>query len=351
MNLNDLVEQSGEWLKGTGPESDVIVSSRLRLARNVRRFSFPIAANAREKAEIEEYIKERLSKSAPVPDCIYIPLEKLPPIDRDLLVERHLISRDHAMGNGPRGVLVSRDETVSIMVNEEDHLRMQVLRSGFQLDAAWKELNKIDDLLSENIDYAFDPQLGFLTSCPTNIGTGLRVSVMIHLPALAYSKQVDKVLNSLSRINYAVRGLFGEGSVAIGDFFQISNQITLGKSEPEMITEMKNIIPQIVTFERSWRQKLLHDERQKLEDRIWRAAGILGNARMIASDEALDMLSYLRLGCNLKIIETIPMDALNELFIFAQPCHLQKLEKRELGPNERDAVRADFIRKRLQSLL
>lgn len=347
MMLDDLINQTGEWLKGTGPESDIVVSTRLRLARNLNSFPFPTVASPKDRRETEQAILEGLQEVSLNKPAFYVPLEKLPTLDRQFLVERHIISRDHAVGDGARGALIGCDETVSIMVNEEDHLRIQVLRSGFQPNEAWKELDEIDSMIAGRLNYAFDPQFGFLTACPTNVGTGLRVSVMLHLPALTFVKQVNQVLNSLARLNYAVRGLYGEGSAASGDFYQVSNQITLGKTEHEMLTDLRNILPQIMNFERAWRKKLLLDERRKIEDRVWRTLGVLKYARLIHSEETLDMLSILRLGCNLRIIDAIPITTLNELFIFSQPCHLQKLEKRELGPEERDIVRADLIRRRL----
>ncbi|OHB75729.1 MAG: protein arginine kinase [Planctomycetes bacterium RBG_16_59_8] len=347
MLTDELIRRTGEWLKGTGPDSDVVLSTRLRLARNVQPFLFPSAAPVQEKARIESHIRERLERCKLPKDRWYAAVDRLPPLDRQFLVERHLISRDHANGTGARGILAGGKESFGIMINEEDHLRIQVMRSGFEMEDAWKELNAIDDALSAEIPYAFDSQFGFLTACPTNMGTGLRISIMLHLPALVFVKQVDKVLNSLTRVNYTARGLFGEGSEATGDFYQISNQISLGKSEGEMMTEIGNIIPQIINFERSWRKKLLNDDRRKLEDRVWRAVGILKNARLIHSEETMNLLSILRLGENLKIIDSIPIHVLNELFIFTQPSHLQKIENVELRPEERDALRADYIRKRL----
>lgn len=351
MKIEDLLNQSGEWLKGEGPESDVVISSRARLARNLYRFQFLTVAKPHTRAEIEEYIRVRLLDKKLSKKIFYLQLSKLEPIDRRLLVERHLISKEHAEGENSRAVAVSYDETVSIMVNEEDHLRIQVLRSGLQLENVLKEINEIDNILEESMNYAFNPQFGYLTCCPTNVGTGLRISVMLHLPALVFVKQMDKVLQSLARVNYGVRGLFGEGTPASGDYYQISNQITLGKSEEDIVTEMKNVVPQIIQFERTWRQKLLSEEHKKLEDRIWRAYGILSNARYITSEETIELLSSLRLGINLKLVNDIPMSIVNELFIFTQPSHLQKLEGKVLDPSERDMVRAEFIRKKLSTAL
>jgi protein arginine kinase len=236
------------------------------------------------------------------------------------------------------------------MVNEEDHLRLQVIRSGLQLDEAYDEIDRMDTALEGSLNFAYSPQFGYLTACPTNVGTGLRISVMMHLPAAALSKQMDKVLQSLQRLNYTVRGFYGEGTQPLGDFYQVSNQITLGKSERDIISELKRVIPEILKFERQWRHKLLEDEPRRLEDRVWRAYGVLKHARRITSEEATDLLSALRLGVTLNVITGIPHKVLNELFIFTQPAHLQKIERKILDPEERDSVRAEFIRRRLEGL-
>jgi len=349
MKIDDLLNQSGEWLKGTGLDSDIVISSRVRLARNLSRFPFLTVATPSIRVEIEEFIKDRLKDKKIDKDISYFSVDKLNQIDRHLLMERHLISRELADdGKNAKGIAFSQDETISIMVNEEDHLRMQVLRSGLQFESAWKEIDRIDSILEGSLNYAFSSQFGYLTCCPTNVGTGMRISIMVHLPALVFVKQMDKVLQSLSRINYSVRGLFGEGTPGIGDYYQISNQITLGKSEGDIVQEMKNVIPQIIQFERTWRYKLLEDDRKRVEDRVWRAYGILRNARSISTEETMDLLSAVRLGLNLKILNTITVDVINELFIFTQPSHLQRIKGRPLEPAERDAIRADFLREKLK---
>lgn len=350
MKLDDLIHQSGEWLKGTGPESDIVISSRIRLARNLQSFPFLTVAPPAMRQDIEEFVRERLNSRKLGKKLNYFTMSRLNQLDRMILVERHMISREHANGEGERGVAIGSDESVSIMVNEEDHLRLQVLRSGLQLEAAYEEIDVIDTSLGEVLPYAFHPQFGYCTACPTNVGTGLRISVMMHLPAAVISKQMDRVLQSLSRLNYTVRGFYGEGTSPLGDFYQISNQVTLGKTEEDIIGEMKRVVPEVIKFERTWRQKLLQDEPRKLENKIWRAYGILTQARMISSEETLELLSALRLGVNLGLVNNVPIKCVNELFIFTQPSHLQKLQKRILEPEERDAVRADFIRRRLSSL-
>jgi protein arginine kinase len=350
MTIDDLVQQSGEWLKGTGPDSDVIISSRIRLARNLSRFPFMSVASAEVRSEIQNFVRRHLDEVLGPKRIQYFAFAKMAPIDRQLLFERHLVSREHANGDGERGVALSPDETISIMVNEEDHLRLQVLRSGFQLEQSYEQIDRIDSDLEARLTYAFHSKFGYLTCCPTNVGTGMRISVMLHLPAAVLSKQIEKVLGTLNRLMYTVRGLYGEGTSPIGDLYQISNQVTLGKSERDIITEMKNVIPKVLEFERLWRHKLADDEPRKVEDRVWRAYGLLKHARTITSEETIELLSSLRLGVYLGIIPQVPMTILNDLFIFTQPSHLQKIQGKVLEPGDRDVVRAEFIRKRLAAL-
>ena len=350
MKVEDLLGQSGEWLKGTGPENDVVISSRVRLARNLSRFPFLTVAGAQVRNEVEKFVRPRLEDGKLPRRLVYWPLAQVSAVERTLLVERHLISRELAQGEGERGVAVAPDESISIMVNEEDHLRLQVIRSGLQLEEAYDEIDRMDTALEQALHFAFSSRFGYLTACPTNAGTGLRISVMLHLPAVVLAKQVDKVLQSLQRLNYAVRGFYGEGTSPLGDFYQVSNQITLGKAERDIIAEFRKVIPEILRFERQWRHKMLQDEPKRLEDKVWRAYGVLKHARRMTSEEATELLSALRLGVNLNVITGIPAKAINELFIFTQPGHLQKLERRLLEPDERDAVRAEFIRRKLEGL-
>ena len=347
MKMNELTNQVSDWLKGSGPDADIIISTRLRLARNIRGFVFLSYALAKQRIEIESFVHEKLKKVPFHDKLIYIQMKDLSLIDRQFLVERHLISQDHAKASSYRAVAVERKETLSIMVNEEDHLRLQVILAGFQLADGWKEINKIDTQMEKYIPYAFSPQFGYLTACPTNVGTALRISVMLHLPALAIARQIDKVLNALSRIKFAVRGFYGEGTQALGDFYQISNQVTLGKSEQEIINEMQNVIPEIIKFERNWREKLLDDNNKKLKDSIMRAYGILRHAETITSEETMKHLSLIRLGINMNVIKDTTLKKINELFIYTQPAHLQKISKRELAPSLRDIARAKYIKAHL----
>jgi protein arginine kinase len=340
---------TGEWLRGEGPESDIVISSRLRLARNVAGFKFLCRASVDERSRINALLCENIRKADVADDMIYYDLESANAIERSYLVERHLISRELADSRGPRSVAVGRDESLSIMVNEEDHLRIQVLQSGFRLREALQCMNEVDDKLSVLVDYAFSPQYGYLTACPTNVGTGIRVSVMLHLPALEWTKQLRKVFKAVNKMNLAVRGLYGEGTQASGDFYQVSNQVTLGKTEEEIVGTVESVVKQIIRYERKVRQALVTDSRTGLEDRVWRAYGMLKSARVISSDETMDLLSTVRMGVNMGLIGEVSIETVNELFIQTQPAHLQKREGREIDTTMRDATRAQFIRSRLSN--
>src|SRR5437763_7606811 len=246
MNLDSLTHTSGEWLRGSGPESDIVISSRVRLARNLAAFPFSNRSSGYQKSEIEALLRDRIAKLEMDPKLGYLNVPTLSTLDRQFLVERQLISRELASAEGPRGVALGPQETVSLMVNEEDHLRLQVMRSGFTLDQTWEEIDKVDDNLEQRVTYAFSEEFGYLTACPTNVGTGMRASVMLHLPALEHTKQIDKVFRALQKINLAVRGLYGEGSRASGHFYQISNQVTLRRSEPKILNEIRDGIQTIL---------------------------------------------------------------------------------------------------------
>jgi len=334
-------------MDGGGRDSDVVISSRVRLARNIAGHRFVGRASEEERTGLVAELRLAVERAAIAPDATYIDVASLAPVDRLLLVERHLISREHADAEGPRGVVVAEDDTLSVMINEEDHLRMQVLQGGFELDAAWEVMNAVDNAIEKEVTYAFDAQYGYLTACPTNIGTGLRVSVMLHLPALTMTRELQRVFNAAAKIDFIVRGLYGEGTQSHGDFFQLSNQKTLGRSETEILGNLGTVIPQIVRYERKVRHAMFSEHRRQVEDRVWRAYGILSNARMISSDEALHLLSQVRLGRDLGLLKDLDTARINRLFILTRPAHLQKMEGRELGPQERDMVRADFLREEL----
>ncbi|MCE9563495.1 MAG: protein arginine kinase [Planctomycetes bacterium] len=351
MNLDTLLPNLGEWLRGTGPESDVVVSTRIRLARNLADYPFTGRATPAQKTEIVSRVKEAISRVELPFKLDYHDVPSMPVLDRQFLVERQLISRElAAVLEGPRGVAFDAKESASVMVNEEDHLRLQVLRSGFALDDAWSDIDKLDDSLESRLAYAFHTQFGYLTACPTNVGTGLRGSVMLHLPALGLTKQIDKVFRALQKINLAVRGLHGEGSRAFGDLYQISNQVTLGKSEQKILGEIKEVILTILQYERQARAVLLKERRQAEQDRVARALGTLGSATMITAEETMELLSVVRLGIHLRLIDDVPATAVNQLFIQTQAAHLQKLVGHPLDGEERNAARAKYLKARLREL-
>lgn len=347
MDLESLTQTSGEWLRGTGPEADIVMSSRVRLARNLAQFPFPNRANDAIRAEIEELLKTQIAGAPGGKTLEYLRIDKFETLDRQFLVERQLISRELSEGHGPRGVGVSSSENISLMVNEEDHLRMQVLRSGFALDDCWRDIDAIDDGIEAGVNYAFSEKLGYLTACPTNVGTGIRVSVLLHLPALVLTKEIQKAFQALQKIGLAVRGLYGEGSQAMGDFYQVSNQATLGKSEEEIISTVKDVIPHILAYERRVRNALVKENRRGLHDQVSRAYGNLKHAQTISSEETMHLLSSVRLGINLGLIDDLNMSSVNELFIHTQPAHLQKLRHERLESAERNVIRASYIRQRL----
>jgi len=347
MHLDDLNSQAGEWLRGEGPESDIVISSRIRLARNLADFPFTNRASVEQKAEIAEIMRERLATiELRGSKLTHFDLASLSKLDLQFLVERHLISKELAQAEGARAIHINDEETVSIMVNEEDHLRIQVLKSGFQLGETWEIIDELDDMVDRAVNYAFSLELGYLTACPTNVGTGMRASVMLHLPALLLTRQIDKVITAVGKMNLVVRGLYGEGTQYAGSLYQVSNQVTLGKSEEEILDTIVSTVPQIVRYERRAREMLLSQNRARLEDRVYRSLGMLKSARTISSSETITLLSHLRLGINLGLIE-MDIGKVNQLFIRALPAHLQKMEGKELETEERDAVRAAFIRRSL----
>jgi protein arginine kinase len=348
MKLNDLVNQSGEWLKATGAESDIVMSSRIRFARNLKGLSFAHWADEKEKKQVLANVKEVLLKNNYLKNSLFLRMDELNELDKRFLVERHLISRELAAMGSCKAVDISDKELFSIMINEEDHLRLQVLQSGLELKESLRLLENLDNELQKDFDYACSSKWGYLTACPTNVGTGMRASVMVHLPALVMAKRIGKVLESIARINLAVRGLYGEGTEASGNLFQISNQITLGHSEKELVDSIERVIKQVIEYERRARDVLMRESREQLEDKIWRAYGILSNSRIISSLEVISLLSAVRLGINLSIINKVDAKTVNELFIITQPAHLQKIEGRTLSPQERDIKRADLLRSKLK---
>lgn len=347
-NLKNLTGQCGEWLRGSGPESDIVISSRIRLARNLAQFPFIRRCNERDKANIEQLLRDKLSDIRELKEAMYLDVEGLASLDRQFLVERQLISRELAESDGARSVAIDNREQFSLMVNEEDHLRIQLMKSGLDLQSAWQQIRGIDDRIEQRVNYAYHERLGYLTACPTNVGTGMRVSVMLHLPALVITRQIDKVFRSLQKISLAVRGLYGEGSQAMGDFYQISNQITLGRSEEELIEQVGDVVPVLIDYERRARQYLVVESQNDLRDKVSRAYGILCSAQAISSEETMHLLSSVRMGINLGLIDDVEIPTVNQLFIHTQPAHLQKIRGTELGTADRNVERAEYLQRHLR---
>lgn len=338
-----------KWMESDGPLKPFVLSSRIRLARNFTFVPFPLAMNGEMAKRVIQEVRERIVEGSEGFRMSYDLYEsaKLSSQEKRLFLEKHLVSSEFIKERLPGLLLLNKDESVSIMVNEEDHLRIQSLLPGLQLYRAWDAANEVDDYIDEMMAYAFDEKLGYLTSCPTNVGTGLRASVMMHLPALALSGSMDRILQAASQIGLAVRGLYGEGSEAQGNMFQISNQQTLGRSEGELIDTLNDVAGQIATEEKNARDLLIRTNRLALEDRVWRSYGILKNSRILTSKEALERLSDLRLGIETALFEALDLDQVDELLFRIQPAFLQNTAGRELTPSERDSFRAEWVRGKL----
>ncbi|MEO3947949.1 protein arginine kinase [Gorillibacterium sp. CAU 1737] len=339
-----------DWMRQDGPDSDIVLSSRIRLARNMRGYPFPMLATNQQARDVLDKATEVLENEElnELGDFTLVPLADISDLEKKVLVEKHLISPNLANESRGGAVILSENESISIMVNEEDHLRIQCLTSGFQIREAWDMANRIDDILESQLNYAFDERRGYLTSCPTNVGTGLRASVMIHLPALVMMQQINRILSAVTQVGLVVRGIYGEGSDASGNLFQISNQITLGQSEEEILNNLYSVVQQIIEHERAARERLQEDTPHRLADRIQRSFGILSHAVILDSKEAMQRLSDVRLGIDLGLLSGIEKKTLNELLVATQPGFLQKQSGELLTPEYRDIRRAELIRERVQ---
>ena len=334
------------WMTAHGEHSDIVMSTRIRLARNLTGYLFPIAFNEEQAMEVDRAVAGALLDSGDT-GYTYTKMADLPALERQVLVEKHLISPQLAAPNRHGAVILSEDETISVMVNEEDHIRIQCIYPGLQLKAAYQQADQVDDQLEKELPYAFDEDFGYLTSCPSNTGTGMRASVMMHLPALTITKQIDRIIPAISRLGMIVRGSYGEGSEAPGNVYQVSNQMTLGKTEQDIMEDLGNITSRLIAHERKSRELLLAKSRLSLENRLFRSLGTISYARFLPSGEAARCLSDVRLGIDLGIIGDIDMSILNELMIFMQPGFLQQYAGTELTQEERDIFRAKLFRERL----
>ncbi|MCX7918163.1 MAG: protein arginine kinase [bacterium] len=334
------------WFAAVGPLYETVISSRVRLARNVAGYCFPQRANSTELEQIVQLALAAMKQTDRLKSADSIFLDQTSKLDRQFLLERHLISQELSKGGKQRAVVINETEAISVMINEEDHLRLQCIYPGFQIKNAWQEINAVDDELSQYLPYAVHAHIGYLTACPTNVGTGIRASAMLHLPALGLTKQIDRILHSINQLGLTFRGLYGEGSEVYGDLYQISNQTTLGQSEETIVTNLENYVKQIIGREQTARFHLQKEMRSEVEDIVYRAYGILTQARLISARETINLLSQVRLGVNLGWID-IPLVTINELMFITQPAHLQRLFGKELDSRMRDILRAKLIRERL----
>jgi protein arginine kinase len=348
--LENLARRPSRWLDASGAHPEVVLSTRVRLARNVLGAPFTHRAREEQLQQILHSVVSAARRTTTLRDAALLRMGDLSGLDRQFLVERHLVSHDLVEGSSTRAILLGPDETASIMVNEEDHLRLQVLFSGFQLSECWRTANHLDDELDGQLDYAFSEELGYLTACPTNAGTGLRASVLIHLPALVLTKQITKVLQGVTQVGLAVRGFYGEGSEVMGNFFQVSNQTTLGQREKETAEKLERVTRQLIEYEEKAREVLLRDARLQIEDKIFRALGTLRFCRSIGSQETLNLSSAVRFGVALGLPDLPGLPVLNEILVFSQPAHLQRMLGRELGSTERNVARAEYVRTKLGAL-
>ena len=350
MNLRELVDNAARWLSGEDDAEGMVVSCRARLARNLSASPFAPKATLDDQERVIERVLGAAQRSRQLGNAAFFKMNVLQGNERQLLVERHLISPALADSKGQRGVLFSSDESLSVMINEEDHLRLQAVLPGLQAQAAWQQVDALDDDLGGALDYAHSAQWGFLTACPTNTGTGLRVSVLIHLPALVLTEDMERVMRGLTQMTFTVRGFYGEGTNALGNLFQISNQSTMGVSEEEIVEKLAEVTRQIMEHEREAQTALLKEASSQVEDKVWRAYGLLAHARVLSSQEFMNLLSAVRLGRSLGLMGKMSSGFINQLMIITQPSHLQAEAGVDLSPEERDVRRADVVRRRLAEL-
>ena len=348
--IDKLLKHDVSWLLDSGPDGDIAISSRIRLARNIQSLPFPIAATAAQLEQIQTAAELALKKSKVIgKEYLDIHMSDYSELDRQILLERRLISSEFVEKKEHTSLFVKQDESCAIMINEEDHIRIQALCPGLQLFKVWEQINKLDLELEKSLPYAYDSQLGYLTSCPTNVGTGMRASVMLHLPGLVLSERINAAIQGVNKLGLAVRGIFGEGTDNRGNLFQVSNQSTLGESETHIIDRLNTVITQLVVHEKNCRQSLLKNKKHFLLDHVGRSYGLLRHAYTLSSEEALNSLSDIRIGVDMGMFNSIDLHTVNKLFLTINPAHLQKFAQKELSSQERDIFRAAFVRKQLKN--
>jgi len=349
MDIHKFLVSPAEIAQRHGPHDRIVMSSRVRLARNLKDATFPGWAKKPERVRVFDLIRPAVESLPEMKDAFSEAMDNLSALDKQILVERHLISREHAAKSSGSGLVLNRDETFCVMINEEDHLRMQALRPGLQLRQAWNAIDHLDSELEKKLDYAFNNDLGYMTACPTNLGTGVRVSAMLHLPGLVLAEQINPIIQSVNKLGLAVRGLYGEGTEALGNIFQVSNQMTLGENETTIVERLDKVLSQIIEHEENARQTLLEKKPKVVYNHIGRAYGILANAHSISSKETMNLLSLMRLGVDMDLFPGTERALVDELFILTQPAHLQKQLSDKLSAEERDLIRADMLRERLKN--
>ena len=346
-DFEGLFQSTSPWLQGEGPHAEMVLSTRIRLARNLREVPFTHRAREEQQQGVLASVSGAAQSSRVFKDSLLLKMNECSPIERQVLVERHLVSHELGDGSRPRGILIAPDARLSLMINEEDHLRLQSLTPGFQLAEAWSVADAADDELDQTLEFAFSEEIGYLTSCPTNAGTGLRASVLIHLPALVLLEEIQRVLKSIMQVGLNVRGLYGEHSEVMGNLFQISNQTTLGRSERDSIDSLERVTRQIIETEERARERMMRDARTQIEDKVWRAYGTLRFCRSIHAREVINLCSAVRLGVAMGLTGLCPLRTLNELLVLTQPAHLQRSHGSELSPADRNVYRAQLVRERL----
>jgi protein arginine kinase len=350
MELNEFLDPAAEVARRSGPQDTIVMSSRVRLARNLRGAAFPGWAKKPERVRVMAQVRAAVEGLPEMAGAFAASMEDLSLLEKQLLVERHLISREHAAKSAGSALVLNQDESLCVMINEEDHLRMQALKPGLQFRQAWAAIDRVDSELEPALNFAFSDELGYLTACPTNVGTGIRVSAMLHLPGLVLAEQVNTIIQSVNKLGLAVRGLYGEGTEALGNVFQVSNQMTLGESELVILERLNKVVLQIIEHEENSRAVLLEKKPKMLFNHIGRAYGILANAHSVSSKEAMNLLSLIRLGVEVGLFPGATRAVADELFILIQPAHLQKPHAERLSGDERDLLRADLLRASLKSL-
>ncbi|MEM9158553.1 MAG: protein arginine kinase [Verrucomicrobiota bacterium] len=350
MLIKSIFGGKSEVTESSSKKCPVVLMTRVRLARNIRDVPFPGWAKPPHRREILESCLPAVASLSQMKRGITAEMEELSDLEKKILVERHLISRELSGAPEKAGVIISKDQSISVMINEEDHLRIQVIKSGYRFKQAWHSVNAVDSSLEDELDYAFSSKIGFLTACPTNVGTGMRASAMMHLPALVISNQMEKVVRAVNQLGIAVRGLFGEGSDASGSIFQISNQTTLGESEEEIIKRLSSVLRTIIDQEMNAREKILEKDPNKLYDKIGRAYGILQNSHLLSSSDCMNLASLVRFGVDLEMFSEKTRNIVDRMFIECQPGHIQYHSGKPIKSGERDAFRAKYLRQQFENV-